>query len=422
MIKQFAGTTATRIFTASISFITIILSTRFLGAEQFGNISVFILSIALIHLVAGIAGGPALVYFIPRMPLKLIFSASFIWSALVHLVALLLFSMLPLFYGGFHKYLILISLLAYLNNFSSSALLARQKILSYNILLITQSLLLVLSLAIQFYYIAEPSFQNYIYSLFLSVLVPAIIGWVLIFPEFSKGYTEPFWQGFLRMVKYGGLFQLTNGIQLLNYRLSYYLIDFFTGRAFLGIYAAGVQLSEGIWIFGKSFATVQYTQISNSNDDLFARRITLQLLKITFIITSVFVVVLMALPQNAYSFVFGEDFRMVKYVVIFMATGTLTLNLSQILSHYFSGIGLQKHNAIGSVIGLTVTAVAGLLLIPQYGIQGAAVTASIAYTGSFLWQLLVFGRKNKITLRDLSITGEEWKQIKTLMGKVKGSR
>lgn len=412
MIKQFAGTTATRILTASLSFIALIMATRYLGAEQFGNISVFVVSIALIHLVAGIAGGPALIYFIPRMPLKMIFTASFLWSAVAHGIAWLIFMIFPIFSDGTSNHLIAVSFLIYFNNFSTSTLLARQKILWYNLMLISQSLLLVASLAVQFYFIPEADFQNYIYSLYLSVIIPAISGWIIIFPYFKGDHREPFWIGFLKMIKYGGLFQLTNGVQLLNYRLSYFLIDFFTGRAFLGVYAAGVQLSEGIWIFGKSFATVQYTSISNSNDKQYAKKITLQLLKVTFVITVVFLLILLLLPKNIYSFVFGDDFGAVKTVVVYMALGTLTLNLSQILSHYFSGLGMQIQNAIGSGIGLAITAISGVILIPFYGLEGAAITATLAYTSSFLWQFIVYGKLNALSIKDLYLTANEWGKLK----------
>ena len=54
------------------------------------------------------------------------------------------------------------------------------------------------------------------------------------------------------MLKYGILGQTANVFQLINYRLSYYLIDAFAGRASLGVFSAATQISEGLWIFGKS--------------------------------------------------------------------------------------------------------------------------------------------------------------------------
>jgi O-antigen/teichoic acid export membrane protein len=71
------------------------------------------------------------------------------------------------------------------------------------------------------------------------------------------------------------------------------------------------------------------------------------------------------------------------------------------LSHYFSGSGKPWHNTISSGIGLVFTLLLGFTLIPRFGITGAGITASVAYTAGMLYQLMVF----------MKISGAKWRSV-----------
>ena len=419
MIKQFAGTTATKILTTAISFLTVILATRYLGAEEYGNISLFVLSISLLQLVSGIAGGPALVYLVPRMALKIIFAGSLIWTLALHGLVFIGLSLAGIFPAGLPGDLFLVSILFFLNTFAYTTLLARKKILQFNVILIIQALTMVLSLSVQLLLTEDRNISLYIYSLYLSNGIAAITGWAQIIPYFSQPADISLLKGLGKMIRYGGFLQMANAVQLLNYRLSYFLIDFFTGRASLGIYTAGVQLSEGIWIFGKSFAVVQYSSISNSEDKQYAQQLSINLIKVTAILTMICLIVLFILPVSFYTFLFGDGFAEVKKVIIWMSPGILALNMSQIMSHYFSGTGKQEQNAISSVIGLAVTAISGFILIPQYGLIGAAAAASCTYTASLVYQFIIFSRINTLKASAFKLSNEDISLLKRIWNKIK---
>ena len=62
---------------------------------------------------------------------------------------------------------------------------------------------------------------------------------------------------------------------------------------------------------------------------------------------------------------------------------------------------------ISSAIGLVFTIGLGLLIVPRYGILGAAVTASVSYTISTIYQLIVFIRMTHLRARDFLLTRSE---------------
>ena len=71
---------------------------------------------------------------------------------------------------------------------------------------------------------------------------------------------------------------------------------------------------------------------------------------------------------------------------------------------------------ISSAIGLVFTVGLGLLIVPRYGILGAAATASVSYTISTIYQLIVFIRMTNLKARDFLLTAAE---IKLLIGEVR---
>ncbi len=415
MLKQLAGTTVTKISTTILGFLTVILATQFLGASEYGNISIFLLSLSLLQLVSGVAGGPALVYLVPRLPLVTLLSGALTWTLPIHMIAWAVLSQFNLFPRELLYHLLILSIIFFFNSFAFTTLLGQQRIKLFNLILLLQALMLLLSLALQIYDGEEKTIMIYIRSLYISSGISTLTGWMLLLGKMKTPKGVSFPTAFKQMIRYGGFLQIANAVQLFNYRLSYFLIDHFMGRGSLGVYTAGVQLSEGVWIFGKSFAVVQYSSISNSKKPGYALTLTLRLIKLTFIITAASLIVLFLLPESFYGWIFGQGFEQVKKVILFMGAGILMLSLSQILSHYFSGTGQQHHNAIGSAIGLVTTLASGLILIPRLGLAGAGITASLAYSANTIYQFVIFIRMNRCGLKSFLISREEVSELKGLI-------
>jgi O-antigen/teichoic acid export membrane protein len=113
------------------------------------------------------------------------------------------------------------------------------------------------------------------------------------------------------------------------------------------------------------------------------------------------VIILLMVPDPFYGLVFGREVKGVQPLLLLLVPGLLGMAASQAYSHYFSGVGLNRHNAIGSGIGLVCTLVFGYWLIPAYGLTGAAITASVAYSANAFYQMVVFLRVTRSALRDL---------------------
>jgi O-antigen/teichoic acid export membrane protein len=221
---------------------------------------------------------------------------------------------------------------------------------------------------------------------------------------------------FNSIFSYGFKTQFSAFTQFLNYRLSYYFLEFYKGVSSVGIYSVGIAFSEAIWVFSKSFSVVLYSEVVNSKDisDSIAR--TKTSLKLCFSLTFFLLLILLLVPSQFYSFVFGKDFNETKNIIVLLSPGVLAIAASNIIGHYFSGINQLKILNIKSLVGLFFTITLSFYFIPRWGIYGACMVTSISYILSSAVLFWKFYTITSFRLSDFIISIDE---IKTAIKKDK---
>lgn len=411
MIKNILGTTLTRLIAMAISFVVLVLNARFLGSSAVGTISLIVLAVTLNVMLSNFIGGNALVYLIPRFPLMTLVFPSACWALLSAFVGTIILSYFYLIPEGFKTWVLVLSALYSLAMINLIILLGKEKIKVYNLLNLLQFLVLIVAIAIFYFSMPHPGINQYLIALGLSYLIMLVFSTIAVFPFLSRGRLFDS-NVFKQVFRLGAFVQFANILQLLNYRLAYYFVEFFLGRAQLGIFDVGNKLSEGLWLTSRSIATVQGSRISNSNNKDYSIRLTLSLLKISLIITFFGLALLMYLPSEFYEWMFGKDFSSTTWVLVGLSLGILSVTVTALLSSYFSGIGKHYVNTIGSAIGFCAIIPAGILLIPRYGIIGAGFSASVSYFLSSVWAIIYFKREAGIKYRAFLLRSADWDLFK----------
>jgi O-antigen/teichoic acid export membrane protein len=220
---------------------------------------------------------------------------------------------------------------------------------------------------------------------------------------------------FRAMFGVGGWSQLANVLQFMSYRLSYYLIEDRLGMAAVGVFGVAVSLAESLWIISRAVSLVQMSEVANSNDLQRAKQITVNWFKATALFTLGAIVVLLAIPEPWLVFVFEKDFTGIRPLLWGLAPGILFLSVSNILTHYFAGIGYYRFNALVSFFTLIGLLLALPLLSNYAGLTGAAWAQSVAYGGGLLLAMLLFaGRKTGIWLA-LFPGKADWKFLQSVV-------
>jgi O-antigen/teichoic acid export membrane protein len=95
------------------------------------------------------------------------------------------------------------------------------------------------------------------------------------------------------------------------------------------------------------------------------------------------------------------------------------MSASQALSHYLSGAGQVARNAVSSGIGAVVTLVVATWAVPRWGLLGAALSASLAYSASLLYQWWGFRKHSGARWSDLLPTASDSAALAVLWQRIR---
>ena len=401
MFKKIILTFSTKFITALLNFLIVIITARYLGAEGRGTISLIVLGISINLIVNDIIGGSALVYLTPRINLFKLFVPSYIWaltSSSILTYCLCYFKLIPVEY---YLDVFLLSVLQSLGSINFAILLGQERIKQHNAINILQILLLFISLLVILFVFNYQTVSAYIYSLYIGLGFSFAVSLTLIFKHIKPTLFSD-WKEVIKSILENSIYiQLANILQIFNYRISYYILNWFTGAKILGVYSTAVSVAEAVWLVSKSIAMVQYARISNSTDKNYSRQLTIQLSKFSLLATIITLLPLLLLPDSIFILIFGIEFSAIHQVLIYLSIGIISIGFSTIYTHYFSGIGKYHINSIASGIGFIFTILFCIILIPKYQLSGAAISASLSYSATSIYLLIAFIKETKLKPSEL---------------------
>jgi len=389
MFSNMLRTLGVRVSTALISLMIVVVSGRALGAEVLGSISLMIVSITIINLVGGFAGGAALVYLIPRHKGKALMPVAQLWAIISGLVTASILYLIRAFPTDLVLHVFVLGIVGSLIQNYLSVILVHQRIKWHNAVSLLQAVLMIGMLFVLTYVLQIKSIEAYVWAMYAAYL-PVLIVTVLICRNLKLGGQGSPSELFRILFGYGSLVQISSILALLTYRLTYYYTEAWLGLAALGILSVAAQISEAIWIVPKSIALVQFSKIANLKNDADSAHLTLFLGLVTMLITLVALVALVLIPDAVYTWIFGNEFINLRPIIQLFVPGIFAISLNIILSHFFSGTGKILFNLAGSGLGLIAVAIAGYLMIQHGDITSAALVSSIGYVVNFLFSWVAF--------------------------------
>lgn len=170
-----------------------------------------------------------------------------------------------------------------------------------------------------------------------------------------------------------------NLMMFLNYRLDALIVNGLAGVVSLGYYSIATAMAETLWYGANGFALVMFPHVS-SLDRKEANRVTPVVCRNAVFMTLIGALVMFAVSRELILFVFGPGMLPALNPLWLLLPGIVTLTTAKVLSSYLSGIGKPTYSTYIAAFTVTLTIALDLLLIPRYGINGAAAASSIVYT------------------------------------------
>ena len=293
MFKKILGTGAARAVNVLTQLATLIMGTKFLGAAEWGT--AFIAQTDITFLLIGIeliAGG-GLVYFTPRKKLATLMKVSYGWIAFVMLIYLLLFNILHFFPNFYHTivpegyaWLVLLMTFVYsLHEFNLNHFLGKEKVATYNWLFLIQILTQVTMMAVLIFAMNKRTAKALLYSQLCGYSLATVVGWILLLPTLKREGREPLRSSLKEMLHYGAFMQLSTLVSTLNRRLSLYLLNTHCDERSIGVFASGTQVTEGVNIVSQSIGLVEFSALSNTENQQRASQLTLRFMKLSVLLT-----------------------------------------------------------------------------------------------------------------------------------------
>lgn len=417
MLSKIINTYWTRLLATAFTFVAVVLTSRYLGAEGKGLTSLITTNLLFMCLANEFVGGVSLIYLVPRRNTLALLIPAVIFTLADSLLLAAFFHVMEIIPKEYSIHLYFLAVLQTLGNTVLYVLLGKEKVSHHNYLFLLKTLVNTAMLAVFFIVLKNTTAEAFIYALYLSNIVPLLIGIALIIPYLEKDFRDADFVSITReMFSYGSFAQLANILQTLNYRLSFYLLNVFIGQGAVGVYSVALALSDVIWMMSKSISTVQLTRISNTDNTAQAHELTKKFLRFSVFSTVLLLIPAMIIPAEFYSLVFGQEFGEVKAVIIAMGTGILIFSINIILANHFGGTGRYKINMLASLVGLVVNVAMNVLLIPKWGLTGAGISASLTYTVITLFTWWQFVKEASIKWRDLVIGKEDLRKMAEAAG------
>ena len=191
------------------------------------------------------------------------------------------------------------------------------------------------------------------------------------------------------LFNYSTISFFSNCLYFIGLRVDYWIIGLYNTKEQLGYYSLAVRLSQLLWIFPTLMAALILPKVGKID---FKNQNIERLLRLIFSF-NLFLGLILAFSSYFFiPLIFGEDFTRSILPFCTILPGILFLSLQIILSAYFSGKGEIKTNLLTSIVLLTAILILDLLLIPRFGIIGAAIASCIAYSISGLFTFHLYCR------------------------------
>ena len=224
----------------------------------------------------------------------------------------------------------------------------------------------------------------------LGDLCTSVPGWVrLARLGFFRGSGRPSPTLARRVMAYGFRAQIGSITLLLNGRLDFALVGGLVGPAALGIYAVASRFAELLRLPFLAVSYVLYPSYARDEGDVAAARARAMMRRTGW------VPVAMAVPLGvAATFLlaplYGAAFRHAVAPTWVLLVGLAGGGVGGVATAYLLGAGRPGLNSLAQGAGLVVTVTLDLLLIPRFGVIGAAVASCFAYLTTTAVLLLFF--------------------------------
>ncbi|MGE6368792.1 flippase [Planococcus kocurii] len=202
------------------------------------------------------------------------------------------------------------------------------------------------------------------------------------------------------IVTLGITYALTVFVLRLNYKVDALFLAKLRGPDEVGIYSIGTTIAELIWQIPGAIGVVLFSSnLNKSKKD--ATESTVRLTRISFVASIILGSILYFISPLLIKLTFGIEFIEASTAIRLLLPGIIFMVVFQILNSDMNAKGKPLMAFKVFLFALIGNCILNFLLIPTYGIKGAAFASTITYVISTIIYMVMYTRFNNINLREI---------------------
>lgn len=179
-------------------------------------------------------------------------------------------------------------------------------------------------------------------------------------------------------------------------RLNILLIEIYATVSTVGLYTVALAFPNLIANIPNQIGLILYPYVSGETDEKFNYAFTSLIVKLSLIVTLLISVPLLIFGNEIILFIYGDEFTGLQIALNYLLFAMILEGTGNLVFNHFAGLGKPIYGTYQFVISISVSLLFGLILIPEYGLMGAAISKLIAATGSVIFIVFKFSKKYSI--------------------------
>ena len=394
-------------------FIAFLLFAKMLGAENQGVLTVFVTAGQIIALLLSLGLPGGITYFVGKdrsLFLPVVANCCKLVLALLPLLILVLY-VLPIdklfnvyLIRAYVPYLLISIFFLTFSGIFQVSILSIKKYLYYNLFSFGAGfIMLILAVLIWFAPVVYNKLNLSILAYLVSYGMVFIYGATLVIKESmvtnNKGGVQSFWEQF----KVGLRGFISSIAALLLFRLDIFLVAYFLSLKEVGVYSIAVFSAEIVTKIPTWSAGILIPMVASNEGGHVKRTVYLFYSAIIIALFSGLLFLLGILNfSNLISNIIGKDFTGVETCLLLLLPRVIMQSGVGILAANLAGKGFPWYHPVGCTFPLIMIILLDIILIPRWGINGAALGSSLAYVSALIIFWIGFRKYNERT-EDVSL-------------------
>ena len=190
----------------------------------------------------------------------------------------------------------------------------------------------------------------------------------------------------------------------LHYKADLYLIAAYLGNADIAFYAIGAGLAERLLMMPDALGVVLFPRLSSESQPD-AARLAARACRNTFFLGGTTALILAVFGGPVVGLLYGVEYLPAVRPMYVLLAGVVMVGVTRVLMRYFTSVNRHEHNVYIVATSLVVNVILNLVLIPRFGIMGAAAASLATYVLQGVWVLILFTRITGTGLRETLVVG-----------------